>query len=1014
MNEKLLKTKKFLFLLIAAAAISLQIQAADISSGLKLHYSFEQATDNVLPDVSGNGYNGTLFGATVGVTNGKPSLILGTSGGDYVDMGANTGNLIGSLNDFTISTYIWVNSTNTNLNANGNFICVFANSANTGTDQNGIIFFQAKRSRYAISATFWNAEQFAQTGQDVVKGQWVHLTYTQAGTTGRLYVNGELRNTNTNITLKPADIGATAFNYIAKPTYSGDINLQNAQLSDFRIYNRAITQDEILILNGYPADLIEAYNALVMPDLSDIRSSSITLPATVGTANIPVVWQSSAPTVIGLDGSVTRPDKFDATVVLSATIALENNGVTYTLKKEFIAVVKAFTEMSEIVANWDFNPENIIVEDGKVKVKDASDNQFVGTMMNDARLRTIGETEQFNVIDLGNGTGYFDLGEAIGEAIYALNDFSMSGYFRIDDAYAQLTNNGNFLWTFSNTADAPADQNGYLLTRLNNMSYEITPNWYATGNQGLYSGSAAPKGTWQHIAYTQKGTIGTLYLNGVQIATGTISNLPSISLPKAGRKGTLHNWIGRANYPSDVYLRQTLVHGFQIYSIALTGDNLLFDLEIPAMIDKLNAAFTENPDFISQAVVAEAENLTLPDMSALTSDITLPVNGSLDPTVDISWKSSHPQIISNAGVVTRPDYFNFGVTLTATVSKGAQAVTKSFPATVLVKPGTEFTGDLIAKFDFSNADGRFVADKGEKGFLGMTVNEARIRTIGTTESGQFSVLDLGNGTGYFDMGEEIGKTMYHLTDYTLSAFYRIEPEYLEQLNSNGNFIWTFSNTNDAMARPTGYIIGSLKNLAHSITPGFYTAESGNQALGFNEPALTGNWHHIAYTQNGTNATLYLDGMPIVPGDITNTPASALKKDGLLGTLYNWIGRSNYTGDVYLRQSLVYDFRVYKKALSDFDILVDKLNVIETLEKLELAYAANPDVSSVKAIKDSPYTLATVEGGIRINGLKGNEKVSVYDMSGRYTPIANGTDIIRLNKGVYVVKIDQYTAKVMVQ
>ena len=1012
MNRKLLKNMRSLFLMIAAAMLTLQLQAADISNGLKLHYTFEQASGTTIPDVSGNGYNGTLYGATVGVTNGKPSLILSTSGSDYVDMGANTGNLIGSLNDFSISTYIWVNSTNTNLNANGNFICVFANSANTGTDQNGIIFLQAKRSRYAISATFWNAEQFAQTGQDVVKGQWVHLTYTQAGNTGRLYVNGELRNTNTNITLKPSNIGATAFNYIAKPTYSGDINLQNAQLSDFRIYNRAIAQDEILILNGYPADLIQAYNALTMPDLSNVRSN-ISLPATVGTANVPVVWQTSVPSVIALDGTVTRPDKFDATVVLTATISMENNGVTYTLKKEFIAIVKAFVEMPEVVAHWDFNSENIIVQDGKIKVKDISENEFVGTIMNEARIRTIGTTDQFNVLDLGNATGYFDMGEAVGEAVYALNDFSMSGYFRIDDAYSQLTSNGNFLWLFSNTPDAPADPNGYLLARLNNMSYEITPNWYATGNQGLYSGNAAPKGTWQHIAYTQKGTIGTLYLNGVQIASGSITNLPSVTLPKPGRKGTIHNWIGRANYPSDVYLRQTLVHGFQIYSIALTGDNLLFDLEIPAMIDKLNAAYTENPDFISQAVVAEAENLTLPDMSALTTDISLPAKGTLDPTVDISWKSSHPQIISNAGVVTRPDYFNFGVTLTATVSKGAQAVTKTFPATVLVKPGTEFTGDLIAKFDFSNPDGRFVADKGEKGFLGMTVNEARIRTIGTSTSGQFNVLDLGNGTGYFDMGEEIGKTMYHLTDYTLSAFYRIDPEY-QGLGSNGNFIWTFSNTNDAMTVPTGYIIGSLKNLAHSISPGNYTAASGNQALGFNEQALAGNWHHIAYTQNGSSGTLYLDGMPIVPGDITNTPASALKKDGLLGTLYNWIGRSNYVQDVYLRQSLVYDFRVYKKALSDFDILVDKLNVIETLEKLEQAYAANPDATSVKEIKDSPYTLATVEGGIRINGLKGTEKVSVYDMSGRYTPIANGTENIRLNKGVYVLRIDSYTSKVMVQ
>jgi len=262
------------------------------------------------------------------------------------------------------------------------------------------------------------------------------------------------------------------------------------------------------------------------------------------------------------------------------------------------------------------------------------------------------------------------------------------------------------------------------------------------------------------------------------------------------------------------------------------------------------------------------------------------------------------------------------------------------------------------------------------------------------------------------MGEEIGKTLYHLNDYTISAYYRIDPEYTE-LNSNGNFIWTFSNTDDAMTRPTGYIIGSLKNLSNSITPGNYTAASGNQTVAFNENALKGNWHHIAYVQNGTSGTLYLDGMPVIPGDITNTPASALKRAGRTGTQFNWIGRSNYVADVYLRNTLVYDFRLYKKALNDFEILATELNVAEQIEKLELAFAALPDASSVQELKNVPYLIQQTEGAIRIVGLKGTERVVVSDVSGRIYN-ASTKDTYRLNPGIYIIKIDNYGAKIAVK
>ena len=70
---------------------------------------------------------------------------------------------------------------------------------------------------------------------------------------------------------------------------------------------------------------------------------------------------------------------------------------------------------------------------------------------------------------------------------------------------------------------------------------------------------------------------------------------------------------------------------------------------------------------------------------------------------------------------------------------------------------------------------------------------------------KYQVLSLGDSIGYFDMGEEMGKVLYHLEDYTISAYYRIDPSY-EEIGSPGNFLWNLSNSDDLMGIKSGAII----------------------------------------------------------------------------------------------------------------------------------------------------------------------------------------------------------------
>lgn len=765
-----------------------------------------------------------------------------------------------------------------------------------------------------------------------------------------------------------------------------------------------------------PQELNIQHEALSLGDISGV-TENLSLPTTLGSNGVNVVWQTSNKLIIDSLGNVTQPEKFDQYVTLTATLSLLLSEKEYTLTKIFKVKVLGKVGTPELIANWNFSPESIQKAGDTLKVNDASGSNYVGTLFNDATIRTMGTSTKINVLDLGNGTGYFDMGQNVGEAIYTLGDYTISGYFFIDSTYSQLSNNGNFMYVFSNTADAPVDQNGYLLGRLNNVSMEITPKYYATNNQGVYQGVSAPKGSWHHYAYVQNGSTGTIYLDGVSVKSGSITNFPYTTLPIEGRSGTLYNWLGRANYPSDSYLRNTLLYDFSVYSIPLTADNFLLDIGVPSTIEMLNTAYAENPNVKDVSLETEMEALTLGDISALTSNISLPSQGSTDTEIKISWSSSNTEVIDIQGKVTRPNYHNVKVILTAYLTKDIQTVEKKFEATVLMEPGTGFSSDLLVRFDFANTIGNVVTDLGEKKIQGILMNDAKVREIGTDASGKFMVLDLYDSIGYFDMGMEVGKILAGVTDYTMSANFRIDEAYTA-LSSNGNFLWNFSNTNNVNANPNaGYIFASLKNTEISSSTGNWSWANGNRAVNTGSLAPVGGWHNITYTQSGTTGNLYIDGMVVATADtMINNPSIVLSKDGKNGSPYNWLAKSCYeaNGDVYLRQTLIHDFRIYNKALSDIEILALELNVGEIITNLDAAYQANPNsTNNVVSKNESIYKYQINNNVLTLHNLKGNEDILIYDTTGRL--IANGLKThYYLNTGIYLLKINQTVSKLIIQ
>src|SRR5690606_10392322 len=130
--------------------------------------------------------------------------------------------------------------------------------------KNGYMFLGLKASHYAITKTYYTAEQYIETGSAFPKGLWKHVavSYSKETSTAKLYVDGVVVTSSSSISLSPADLGATAYNYIGKSSYAlnGDVYLKKTLVDEFRIYNVALADTSI---NKFVA-LLPQYNTAVI------------------------------------------------------------------------------------------------------------------------------------------------------------------------------------------------------------------------------------------------------------------------------------------------------------------------------------------------------------------------------------------------------------------------------------------------------------------------------------------------------------------------------------------------------------------------------------------------------------------------------------------------------------------------------------------------------------------------------------------------------------------------------
>lgn len=239
------------------------------------------------------------------------------------------------------------------------------------------------------------------------------------------------------------------------------------------------------------------------------------------------------------------------------------------------------------------------------------------------------------------------------------------------------------------------------------------------------------------------------------------------------------------------------------------------------------------------------------------------------------------------------------------------------------------------------------------------------------------VLDLGASNGYFDFGTDAGNVIKSLTgDYSFATVVFIPSE--TNITANGNFVFSFSKSSS-----TGYLFFGSKESRYSITPTDWNKEQTvSAAMAFPK----GEWVNLAVVQKGDQATVYLNG------EAKKTSKITMKPSELGATPQNWLGRSPYSGDAYLKNARYADFRIYNAALSAAEVKdlvtsgpADKLNAEIYKAQLDEALASlNYDFSAVRSDLSLP---ATAGGGVALSW-KSSDPALITD-SGRVTRPAQG-------------------------
>jgi hypothetical protein len=198
---------------------------------------------NMAPNVQGSGWGGSKFGGGLKFDGVD----------DYVDCG------IQSLyNSQTIT--MWLNSNGASVDKriiDGNYWGIYANNTAgggvdttlKGTVHDGVAFRPVEWEWSNISQNIW---------------YHIALVWNTNDSNVKLYVNGDLKDTNTGYN---GTVGSSSHQLMIGAGYSGTVDFFNGSIDSVRIYNRALSAEEVktLYLDPFCNMMVRRPSGLYVP-----------------------------------------------------------------------------------------------------------------------------------------------------------------------------------------------------------------------------------------------------------------------------------------------------------------------------------------------------------------------------------------------------------------------------------------------------------------------------------------------------------------------------------------------------------------------------------------------------------------------------------------------------------------------------------------------------------------------------------------------------------------------------
>lgn len=290
---------------LVAPAVATAAEPVVPTSGLLADYRFTQASGTSVPNAAGgavgaarvvNGSDALWTGASLRLTGGAKS-----SAAPWVELPDDllTGKTSGTV---TIET-----------RADASMLDTFHFLWNIGSDSTSQYWFASVRDkvRTAITTTGGNGENNARSASGISADRWYSLTSVIDAGAGTIsfFVDGA-RVASAPTALRPSSVIDQSLNTIGRapypdPFYAGEV-------STFRVYDRALTGDEVAAVSNVDAKLhASSFTAATSAVLSGVAAVTVD----DSTTNLPdyggaVTWASSDPTLrIAADGRTLTADR---------------------------------------------------------------------------------------------------------------------------------------------------------------------------------------------------------------------------------------------------------------------------------------------------------------------------------------------------------------------------------------------------------------------------------------------------------------------------------------------------------------------------------------------------------------------------------------------------------------------------------------------------------------------------------------------------------------------------------